>query len=90
MLTNIKIQDIADQKILISDLTDDDLLEFCKIANQRYRDGSPIINDEDYDFVFAPELSKRLPDHPFLQKIEAENEGFSEEKIKLPSKMLST
>ena len=90
MLTNIKIQDIADQKILISDLTDDDLLEFCQIANQRYRDGSPIISDEDYDFVFNPELSKRLPDHSFLQKIEAENEGFSEEKIKLPKKMLST
>ena len=90
MLTNIKIQDIADQKILISDLTDDDLLEFCQIANQRYRDGSPIISDEDYDFVFNPELSKRLPDNPFLQKIEAENEGFSEEKIKLPQKMLST
>ncbi|MDB9864790.1 helix-hairpin-helix domain-containing protein [Candidatus Thioglobus sp.] len=90
MLTNIKIQDIADQKILISDLTDDDLLEICKIANQRYRDGRPVISDEDYDFIFIPELSKRLPDHPFLQKIEAENEGFSEEKIKLPSKMLST
>ena len=90
MLTNIKIQDIADQKVLISDLTDDDLLEFCKIANQRYRDGNPIISDEDYDFVFNPELSKRLPDHSFLQKIEAENEGFSEEKIKLPQKMLST
>ena len=90
MLTNIKIQDIADQKILISDLTDADLLEFCKIANQRYRGGNPIISDEDYDFVFNPELSKRLPDHPFLQKIEAENEGFSEEKIKLPQKMLST
>jgi DNA ligase (NAD+) len=75
---------------LISDLTDDDLLEFCQIANQRYRDGSPIISDEDYDFVFNPELSKRLPDHSFLQKIEAENEGFSEEKIKLPQKMLST
>ena len=40
--------------------------------------------------LFYPELSKRLPDHPFLQKIEAENEGFSEEKIKLPQKMLST
>ena len=90
MLTNIKIQDIADQKILISDLTDVDLFEFCKIANQRYRDGSPIISDEDYDFIYIPELSKRLPEHPFLQKIESENEGFSEEKIKLPKKMLST
>ena len=90
MLTNIQIQDITNQRILISDLTDDDLLEFCKLANQRYRDGNPIISDEDYDFIYALELSKRLPDHPFLQKVEDENVGFSEEKIKLPEKMLST
>ena len=90
MLTNIQIQDITNQKILISDLTDEDLLEFCKFANQRYRDGSPIISDEDYDFIYTLELSKRLPDHPFLQKVEDENVGFSEEKIKLPEKMLST
>ena len=90
MLTNIQIQDITNQRIMISDLTDDDLLEFCKIANQKYRDGNPIISDEDYDFIYALELSKRLPDHPFLQKVEDENVGFSEEKIKLPEKMLST
>ena len=90
MLTNIQIQDITNQRILISDLTDEDLLEFCKFANQRYRDGSPIISDEDYDFIYVLELSKRLPDHPFLQKVEDENVGFSEEKIKLPEKMLST
>ena len=90
MLTKIQIQDITNQRILISDLTDEDLLEFCKFANQRYRDGSPIISDEDYDFIYALELSKRLPDHPFLQKVEDENVGFSEEKIKLPEKMLST
>ena len=77
MLTNIKIQDIANQKVLTSDLTDADLLEFCNIANQRYRDGNPIISDEHYDFIFTLELSKRLPGHPFLQKIEPENEGFS-------------
>ena len=90
MLTKIQIQDITNQRIMISDLTDDDLLEFCKIANQKYRDGNPIISDEDYDFIYALELSKRLPDHPFLQKVEDENVGFSEEKIKLPEKMLST
>ena len=90
MLTTIQIQDIANQKLLISDLTDADLLEFCKIANQKYREGSPIISDEYYDFIFTLELSKRLPDDPFMQKIETENEGFSEEKIKLPKKMLST
>jgi len=90
MLTKIQIQDIASQKLLISDLTDADLLEFCKISNQRYREGSPIISDEYYDFIFTLELSKRLPDDPFLQRVETENEGFSEEKIKLPKKMLST
>jgi len=90
MLTKIQIQDIANQRTLISNLKDVDLLEFCKIANQRYRDGDPIISDEDYDFIFISELSKRLPNIPFLQKIESENEGFSEEKVKLPEKMLST
>ena len=90
MLTKIQIQDIACQKLLISDLTDADLLEFCKISNQRYREGNPIISDEYYDFIFTLELSKRLPDDPFLQRVETENEGFSEEKIKLPKKMLST
>ena len=43
-----------------------------------------------YDFIFISELSKRIPDHPFLKKVEGEIEGFSEEKIKLPKKMLST
>jgi len=86
MLTNIQIQDITNQKILISDLTDADLLDFCKILNQSYRDGNPIVSDEDYDFIFIPELSKRVPNHPFLQKVESEDEGFSEDKIKLPKK----
>ncbi len=45
MLTKIQIQDIANQRTLISDLVDADLLEFCKIANQSYRDGNPIISD---------------------------------------------
>ena len=31
-----------------------------------------------------------MPHHPFLQKVESESEGFSDEKIKLPEKMLST
>ena len=90
MLTNSKLEDIASQKSLISDLTDDILVEFWTIAIQRYRDGIPIISDEDYDFIFIAELFKRLPNHSFFQKIEAENEGFSEEKVKLPEKMLST
>ena len=90
MLTNIQIKDIANQTVLICDLTDSDLVEFCSIANQKYRDGNPITSDENYDFIFIHELAKRLPNHPFLNKVETEIEGFSEEKIKLPKKMLST
>ena len=90
MLTEKQIQDISAEISLVSDLSDDHLLEFCMIANQRYRSGSPIVSDENYDFIFIPELAKRMPNHPFLKDIEVEVEGFSEEKIKLPEKMLST
>ena len=90
MLSKKTVEKIANQNILISDLSDDELAEFCIIANQMYRDGESIVSDQDYDFVFLAELAKRLPDHPFLQKLESENEGFSEEKVKLPERMLST
>ena len=90
MLSSKIIKNIANQNLLISDLSNDDLIEFCTIANQRYRNGSPIISDENYDFIFIHELAKRLPNHPFLKKVETESEGFSEEKVKLPKKMLST
>ena len=90
MLTTKKINDIANQRMLVSDLTNADLVEFCSIANQKYRNGSPITSDENYDFIFIPELAKRIPNHPFLQKVEVEAESFSEVKIKLPEKMLST
>jgi len=90
MLSKKTVEKIANQNILISDLSDDELAEFCIIANQMYRDGESIVSDQDYDFVFLAGLAKRLPDHPFLQKLESENEGFSEEKVKLPERMLST
>jgi len=90
MLSRDKIRKITNQEILIGDLIDKELLEFCEIANKNYRAGSPIINDEDYDFIFIAELVKRFPNHPFLNKIEPESESFTEEKIKLPEKMLST
>ena len=90
MLSNHDVKLIANQSILVGSLSDLDLIEFCSIANKKYRAGQPIISDEDYDFIFISELSKRIPDHPFLSQVEGEIEGFSEEKIKLPEKMLST
>ena len=90
MLSREKIIEITNQTILVSDLSDSELAKFCQIANQNYRAGSPIISDEDYDFIFIAELIKRIPTHPFLQKIESDTGSFAEEKIKLPEKMLST
>ena len=90
MLSKKKVEKIANQNILIGDLSNDELAEFCIIANQMYRDGEPIVSDQDYDFVFLAAFAKRLPHHPFLQKLESEHEGFAEEKVKLPERMLST
>jgi len=90
MLTDQEIQNIANQGFLLADLSDDELAEFCIVANQHYRDGKPIVTDQDYDFVFLAELLKRSPDHPLLIRPEPENIGFSEEKVKLPQRMLST
>jgi len=90
MLTDIQILNIANQKLLIGDISDSELLEFCRVANESYRSGNPIISDEDYDFIFISELAHRLPENQFLHKVENESDGFSEVKIKLPEKMLST
>ena len=90
MLSKKKVEQIANQNIVISDLSDEELAEFCIIANQLYRDGEPIVSDQDYDFVFLSALTKRFPNHPFLQNLESEHEGFAEEKVKLPERMIST
>ncbi|MBT5408383.1 MAG: hypothetical protein HOL25_05705, partial [Gammaproteobacteria bacterium] len=56
MLTEKQVQDIVDENLLVSELSDSDLLEFCILANDSYRSGSPIVSDENYDFIFIPEL----------------------------------
>ena len=61
MLSKKKVEEIANQNILIGDLSDDELAEFCIIANQMYRDGEPIVSDQDYDFVFLSALKCRVP-----------------------------
>ncbi|SFV53563.1 DNA ligase [hydrothermal vent metagenome] len=75
---------------LVSELSDQQLIEFCQKANLAYRQGEPIISDEDYDFIYLAELKKRQPNHPLLQKVEPEGKGFSNEKLLLPQAMLST
>jgi len=89
-LTSSVINQIIQQEILLDDLSDDDLATFCQTANLAYRSGESIISDQDYDFIYLPALKQRLPQHPLLQSIEPEGQGFSEEKVLLPEVMLST
>lgn len=84
------IHDIATQTILLDELSPQVLADFCQHANERYRQGEAIISDEDYDFLYLPALAKSQPNHPLLQSIEAENQGFSDKKYRLPQEMLST
>jgi len=88
-LSDKKISNIVNHEISIKDLTDQELASFCVYANEKYRAGSPVISDEDYDFIYLKALKDRTPSHPLLQSVEPENEGFSEEKILLPKSMLS-
>jgi len=88
-LSDKKISNIVNHEISIKDLTDQELASFCVYANEKYRAGSPVISDEDYDFIYLKSLKDRTPSHPLLQSVEPENEGFSEEKLLLPKPMLS-
>jgi DNA ligase (NAD+) len=81
---------IINHELLVNDISDDDLAEFCIEANSAYRLGKPIISDQDYDFVYLEALKERIPNHYFFQSIEPEVFGFSEEKVLLPEVMLST
>ena len=79
-LSNELITKIINHEILISEISNRDLGDFCEYANSKYRVGSPIISDQDYDFIFLKELKLRNPNHKIFQNIENEGEGFSEEK----------
>ncbi|WPE16804.1 BRCT domain-containing protein [Candidatus Thioglobus autotrophicus] len=89
-LSQQAINQIIRQEVLAGDLSDQDLAQFCELANAAYRDGNPIITDQDYDFVYLPALKQRLPEHSLFQVVEPEGQGFSEEKVLLPEVMLST
>jgi len=89
-LSSTIIKQIIQQDIPLDDLSDDDLAQFCQAANLAYRAGEPLVSDKDYDFIYLAALEQRLPNHPLLQSVEPEGQGFSEEKVLLPVVMLST
>ncbi len=75
--------------MLVDELADEELAQFCQIANLAYRAGKPIISDQDYDFIYLTALKDRNPEHPLFKSIEPEGQAFSEGKVLLPEAMLS-
>ena len=64
------------------------LVSFLEKAALAYQQGSPIINDDIYDHVYLAELKRREPNHPYLNKIDIEQEVGSL-RLKHPEPMLS-
>lgn len=88
-LTVEKITAIVDRRVDEGSLSDEELVEFLKVANALYRGGAQIISDGEYDLTFLNELRLRHPRHPFLIEVEPEP-AFLGKTVELPVRMLST
>ena len=88
-LSDEKKLNILNKKILVEDLTNEELADFCIYLNSEYRAGTPVVTDEDYDFIYLKALKSRSPNHKFFDDIEPEGDSFTEEKVLLPQVMLS-
>ena len=84
------ISDIIDGKLQLSAISDERLAKLCQILNDYYRQGNPLVSDEEYDFIYLKALSDRVPEHPFLHNVEPEDTLISTKKITLPQRMRST
>jgi len=70
------------------ELNSDELVLVLSASNALYREGFPVINDEQYD-LYISLLKSINPIHPYLQSVESEL--LAEAKtVALPKKMLST
>ncbi len=74
------------------DMTTDELVDFLTLANNAYRSGNPIINDETYDQIYYAELKQRAPQHAYFDLVEPEPELTHEKggKVRHSIPMLST
>ncbi|MCX5825403.1 MAG: helix-hairpin-helix domain-containing protein [Deltaproteobacteria bacterium] len=94
---DVKLSTLTEQQVIklvnresdVEHLSDDQLVEFIKIANATYRGGNRIIPDEEYDFTYLAELRNRNPHHPYLSSVEPES-AFEGKTVELPVQMLST
>ena len=88
-LTEGQVIKLINQELGVRNLSDDQLVEFLKIANATYRSGHGIISDEEYDFTYLAELRSRNPRHSYLLSVEPEY-AFEGKTVDLPVQMLST
>ena len=73
----------------VAELSTEQLVEWLIYANDAYRKGNPVVDDDSYDQVYYAELVKRDPQHPFLHSVEPEsNRG--KRKVRHKAPMLST
>ena len=73
MISENLLNKILDKKLTPQELSIDELSSFCKFANEKYRAGTPIITDADYDFLFLKELRNKDPDNKFLKSLNQSN-----------------
>ena len=64
-----------------------ELADLLKVYNTAYRQGAPIVSDDEYDRLIE-QLRAAAPEHPFLQAVEAEQFSGRRE-VRHPAPMLS-
>lgn len=89
LLTEERMLEVIRHPLYVSELSEEELVEFLRIANALYRGGYPIISDADYDGIYLQQLKKINPKNDYLHSVEPEPE-FEGPKIDLPVPMLST
>ena len=89
LLTEQRMLEIAKHPLYVKELSEEELVEFLRIANALYRGGYPIISDADYDGIYLQELKNINPNNDYLYSVEPEA-GLEGPKVDLPVQMLST
>ncbi|WP_076414901.1 BRCT domain-containing protein [Shewanella sp. UCD-KL12] len=77
-------------KLKIDSLSDHQLSDLMVYLNEQYRCGTPKISDAAFDYVYMPELQKRLPSHNLITKVQPEPMLGSRLRMKHINPMLST
>ena len=71
----------------ISQASIDELVDLLKVYNEAYRQGAPMVGDDEYD-ALVEQLRDMAPEHAFLQSVEPEQFSGRQE-VRHPVPMLS-